>query len=183
MGFFSSLWSGVKKVLPIAAVAAPFLLPAVAPALAGSLGMAGGGGFLSTLGTASKLLSGANLISQIGPGSSSSSAPRTAGTLQQQKPKQLERPDSMSRPNSLAGMASFDPMQERSALATQGVQGGLGKDEDSYYQNLVQRSLIGEGNKLQPSLNSLLPVEQQYLGSKGKNLGGVEELLRSIKGY
>lgn len=92
------------------------------------------------------------------------------------------RPDAMSRPGSLSGFDSFTPDQERSALATKGLNQGLGKDEDSYYRNLIQRSLIGEGNKVAPDTNSLLPVESQYFSQQGMNTSGIMDFLKQIMG-
>lgn len=93
------------------------------------------------------------------------------------------KPAPVARPGSLAGMNGFDQTQERTAIATKGVSGGgLGKDEDSYYKNLVQRSLIGDNNQVSGSLNSLMPVESQYFSNNGVNTGDVNEFLRMIQG-
>lgn len=92
------------------------------------------------------------------------------------------RPDAMSRPGSLSGFDSFTPEQERSSLATRGINQGLGRDEDSYYRNLIQRSLIGEGNQVAPNTNSLLPIESQYFSQQGMNTSGIMDFLKQLTG-
>lgn len=94
-----------------------------------------------------------------------------------------KKPDAMARPSSAAALGSYDPTQERTALATKGVSGGgLGKEEDQYYKNLVQRSLIGDNNKVSGSLNTLMPVESQYFSGQGVNTSDINEFLRMIQG-
>lgn len=93
-----------------------------------------------------------------------------------------KRPDAMARPGSLTGFESFTPEQERSALATKGLNQGLGKDEDSYYKNLIQRSLIGEDNTPVGGTNTLLPVESQYFSQQGMNTSGIMEFLKQLAG-
>lgn len=91
------------------------------------------------------------------------------------------KPNAINRPDSLAEYSAFTPEQERSALATKGVNQGLGKDEDSYYKNLIQRSLIGDDNQPAPNTNSLLPVESQYFSQQGLNTSGIMEFLRQLQ--
>lgn len=108
----------------------------------------------------------------------------------QKAPKQIQaaqanpfvatRPDAMARPQALGDLASYAPEQERSALATKGLNQGLGDDEQAYYKNLVQRSLIGDGNKVTGSIDSLLPVEQQYFGQQGYNMTDINSFLQSL---
>lgn len=90
------------------------------------------------------------------------------------------RPDALARPSALGDMAAYAPEQERSALATKGLNQGLGDDEQAYYKNLVQRSLIGDGNKVTGSVDSLLPIEQQYFGQQGYNMKDINSFLQSI---
>lgn len=92
------------------------------------------------------------------------------------------RPDAIVRPGSLSGYSDFTPEQERSALATKGINQGLGKDENSYYRNLIQRSLIGDNNKPAPDTNSLLPVESQYFSQQGMNTSGIMDFLKQLQG-
>lgn len=92
------------------------------------------------------------------------------------------KPTAIARPSSLGDYASFTPDQERSALATKGLNQGLGGDEDSYYRNLIQRSLIGDDNKPAADTNSLLPVESQYFSQKGLNTSGIMEFLKQLQG-
>lgn len=91
------------------------------------------------------------------------------------------RPDAMNRPQVLNEMAGFLPEQERAALATRGVNAGLGSEEDQYYRNLLQRSLIDEGNQVNTSNpNFLLPIESQYFSKKGIDTSNIMEFLRGI---
>ena len=100
-----------------------------------------------------------------------------------QKIDPLSRPSPMASPRSLSAMAGFDQMQTRSGLATQGVNRGLDEEEDLYYRNLIQRSLIGDTNQVAGNLNSLLPIESQYFSGRGGDLSSVENFLRQIRGY
>lgn len=92
------------------------------------------------------------------------------------------RPDALIRPGSLSDYSGFTPEQERSALATKGLNQGLGKDEDSYYRNLIQRSLIGEGNQVAGDTNTLLPIESQYFSQQGMNTSGIMDFLKQLAG-
>lgn len=98
----------------------------------------------------------------------------------QANPFVASRPDAMARPAGLSDFAAYSPDQERTALATKGLNQGLGDDEQAYYKNLVQRSLIGDGNQVTGSVDSLLPVEQQYFGQQGHNMGDINAFLQSI---
>lgn len=148
-----------------------------AGALGSALGISGG-----TVSGASKLLQAASLGGSL-LGSGGQQQP-----LAQQKaapappPFTPKQPTAMAMPDSLSQLASFDPQQQRSALATKGVNGGLGGDEDAYYRNLLQRSLIGDGNKVNTSNpNFLLPVEGQYFSQQGKNTSDIMAFLKGIK--
>ena len=92
------------------------------------------------------------------------------------------KPSALARPSGLSDYANFTPEQERSALATKGLNQGLGKDEDAYYKNLVQRSLIGDNNKPAADTNSLLPVESQYFSQSGMNTSGIMDFLKQLQG-
>lgn len=95
------------------------------------------------------------------------------------KPK---KPNAMARPESLSEFASFDPTQERSALATKGVNQGLIGAEKDYYNNLVSRSLIGDNNEITGTENSLLPIEGQYFAKQGYSASDINGLLKAIMG-
>lgn len=111
-------------------------------------------------------------------------SPPSAGKAQSPTPSQpLTRPAAINAPASLSALATFDPTQTRSALATQGVNQGLGSEEDAYYRNLVQRSLIGDDNKITDNPNSLLPIESQYFSRQGMDTSSTENFLRQIRGY
>lgn len=153
-------------------------LSGAASAVGSALGISGG-----TVGGASQLLQAASL------GGSMLSSGGQKQALEQQKvsapstaPFVPKQPTAMATPDSLSQLASFDPQQQRSALATKGVNGGLGSDEDAYYRNLLQRSLIGEGNKVNTSNpNFLLPIEGQYFSQQGKNTSDIMKFLQGIQ--
>lgn len=91
------------------------------------------------------------------------------------------RPQAMGRPNTLNELAGFSQDQERSALATKGVNSGLGGVENSYYKNLLQRSLIGEGNQVNNNNpNFLMPIESSYFSNQGLNTSNLMEFLKGI---
>jgi hypothetical protein len=92
------------------------------------------------------------------------------------------RPDALNAPESLNELASFSPEQQRSALATRGLNQGLGADENNYYRNLVQRSLIGEGNQVDTSNpNFLMPIESQYFSQQGNNTSDIMQFLQGLQ--
>lgn len=92
-----------------------------------------------------------------------------------------ERPSALSRPASLGELSGYSPEQERSALATKGVNIGLGGDEQSYYRNLIQRSLIGDGGQVNTSNpNYLLPIESQYFSRQGLNTSDQMKFLQQL---
>lgn len=105
-----------------------------------------------------------------------------APTAAQAKPYEPKKPDVLARPASLGEFSGYSPEQERSALATKGTQGGLGRDEDAYYRNLIQRSLIGDNNQITGDTNSLLPVESQYFSKQGINTSDVMKFLEQLQG-
>lgn len=113
------------------------------------------------------------------PPKAMAAAPIAAAQAPEFKPV---KPMAVVRPDSLGEYANFDKQQERSALATKGINQGLGKDESGYYKNLVQRSLIGDDNKPAPDTNSLLPVESQYFSRQGMNTSGVMDFLKQLQG-
>lgn len=156
-----------KSFLPIASlIAAPFTGGA---SLLGGLGSIG-----SVLGALSgaQSLFGGNKQKEVGPAQGPVFNPT--------------RPNAMTAPSSLAGgeFASLSPEQQRSSLATKGINQGLGSEEDAYYRNLIQRSLIGDGNQVQPGNPGqyLLPVEGQYFSRKGINTSDMNKFLQGISG-
>lgn len=176
-----------KVALPVAAVAAPFLAPALIPAGAGALG------------TGLKLASGAaGLSSALGGGQKQqspqaqkiiiNSQPYEQGSPQAIEAAQAEtfipqRPEALARPEALNELSGFSQAQERSALATQGLNTGLGSEEDQYYRNLLQRSLIGEGNNVSAQQNDfLMPIESQYFSQRGYNTSNIMDFLKAIRG-
>lgn len=96
-------------------------------------------------------------------------------------PAPLKTPSAMERPGSLSDMANFAPEQERSALATRGLNTGLSQDENAYYRNLIQRSLIGPGNKVNmTNPNFLMPIESSYFSKQGQNTSDIVKFLQGI---
>lgn len=164
-----SIFKTLLKVAPI--VAAPFTGGASLFGLPAS-------SVLTGLSAAGSLLGGGEKQqpqnTYVYNGQQSPVAPAQAETF---TPKQ---PVAMARPGTLGDLASFSPDQERTALATKGLNQGLGQDEDAYYRNLIQRSLIGSDNAVTGSVNSLLPIEQQYFGKKGIAMNDINSFLKGI---
>ena len=92
-----------------------------------------------------------------------------------------ERPTAIDRPETLSELAAFSPEQERSALATQGMNIGLGAQENAYYRNLLQRSLIDEGGQVAQDQNFLLPIEQQFFQRQGVDVNDPLRFLEGIR--
>ena len=99
----------------------------------------------------------------------------------QEEPFVPVRPEALDRPETLSELAAFSPEQERSALATQGLNVGLGAAENQYYRNLLQRSLIGEGGQVAQDQNFLLPVEQQFFQRQGVDVSSPLRFLEGIR--
>lgn len=153
-------------------------LNAAAGSVAGSLTgpLSTASKFSNVIQAASPLLTGGNQNSI--PQARASQAVQTAAAKQQP----LTQPSAMAAPAGLSALAGFSPMQQRSNLATQGVNQGLGASENAYYNNLVQRSLIGDKNQITGSVNDLLPIEQQYYNRMGINTGDTNKFLNAIRG-
>lgn len=76
----------------------------------------------------------------------------------------------MALPGDLSQFGGLDPSQQESNIATQGVYGGgLGPDEQSYFNNLVNRQLTNSNRSTNP-ISNLSPIENSYLSQIG--LGG-----------
>lgn len=145
-------------------------------------------------GAAYDLLSGAGTGSSIFNSMSAASPILQALSLEQQKigspdspkvaketPFKPQRQEAMAAPSSLSPLAGFAPEQERAAIATKGVNVGLASDENAYYRNLLNRSLIGEGNKVNTdNPNFLMPIESQYFSQQGKNTSDLMKFLQGI---
>lgn len=145
-------------------------------ALGSALGIGGG-----TISNASNVLQALSLGgSMMGSPSQIAQSPQAA-QQQTQKPFTPKRPEALQSPSSLNDISGFAPDQTRSALATRGVNQGLGQQEQDYYKNLLQRSLIGEGNKVNTSNpNFLMPIESQYFSQQGNNTSDVMKFLQGI---
>lgn len=149
-------------------------------ALGGALGLSGG-----AVGNVSKVLQAASLFGAGGQPAAIASqkvgdpAPSVADVPQ----FTAKQPASIDRPASLSALSGYTPEQERSALATKGNNTGLGGDEQSYYRNLLMRSLVGEGGQVNTSNpNALLPIESSYLSKQGYNTSDITELLKRLQG-
>ena len=161
-----------------------------ASGLAGLVSNAGSGisdlvGGKGMFNTASKVLQAASLFGAGGQPAALASqkignpAP-SAGEVPQFIP---QRPSPLARPASLNEMAGMDATQERSALATRGKNVGLGGDEQSYYRNLIQRSLIGDGGQVDVNNpNQLLPIESSYLSKQGYDTSSLMKMLQQFQG-
>lgn len=141
----------------------------------------GGTSLMGILGTAGKVL-GAVSAAQSLFGKEKKTQQQGPVTAAQAPPFTPERPEEIQRPESLNELAAFSPEQQRSALATKGINQGLGGDENAYYRNLVQRSLIGDGNQVDTSNpNFLMPIESQYFSKQGSNTSDIMEFLKSLR--
>jgi hypothetical protein len=166
----SGIFKTLLKIAPVAA--APFtggasLFGLPASSVLGGLSAAG-----SLLGGKDKQQ--APSTTYIYNGQQSPVAPAQAETF---TPKQ---PQAMARPGTLNDLASFSPDQERASIATKGLNQGLGQDEDAYYRNLIQRSFVGSDGAVRGSVNSLLPIEQQYFGKRGIAMNDINSFLKGI---
>lgn len=158
--------------------------------LGGAISGAGAGvsGAASALGIGGGLLSNAsNLVSALGLAQQAMPQKQTLAKQKIGDPTPVEekftpvRPAAATRPMSLNDLSGFSPEQERSALATRGLNTGLGGEEQSYYQNLVQRSLIGDGGQINTeNPNFLMPIESSYFSRRGKNTSNINQFLRQL---
>jgi len=135
----------------------------------------GVGSFLGPVGAITSVINGANSFLN------KPKKPAIPGPAQA-APFSPKKPGAMALPSSLSEYADFTPEQQRSAFATKGINQGLGKDEDSYYKNLIQQSLIGDNNQITGDMNSLLPVESQYFSQQGINTSDIMKFLEQISG-
>lgn len=173
MSFFKSL----KKIaLPALAIGGTIAAPYLAPSLLG--GISSLGGALGGLSGAGGLLSGIGAIGGLLQPKQKTVSPTAA----QAAPFSPVKPSAIARPSSLADYSGFDPLQERTALATKGLNQGLGKQEQDYYTNLVQRSLIGDTNQPASDTSGLSPVESQYFSQKGINTSDIMKFLQQLQG-
>jgi hypothetical protein len=131
-----------------------------------------------TVGSAGKLMGAMSLANGIMSPAKQSQPTSTMSNPASYSPK---RPGEMARPMSLSEYSSFSPEQERSALATRGLNTGLGSEENSYYRNLLQRALIGERNRVDRTNTSfLLPIESSYFAKQGVDTGDIMKFLSGI---
>lgn len=91
----------------------------------------------------------------------------------------------MGLPGSLSSYSGLNPNQQASNIATRGVYGqGNGPDENSYFLNLINRSLVDPSGKVAGDTSGINPVENSYLSQLG--LGGYSnstDLLQKIGNY
>lgn len=98
------------------------------------------------------------------------------------------QPAAASLPSDLATLSpggqafgTMSPVQQSSYLATQGSQGGgLSNDDQSYYNNLLQRSLVNENGSTN-NINSLLPIERNYISHQGLPTGNTNDFLQALQ--
>lgn len=151
-------------------IAAPSIgeAAAVAGGAAGAgAGAAGVGSYLTTGLLAANALSALNT-----PKISMDGQPELSTAVPEEKPFVPKRADAPKTPSSLGDIAGLSPQQQYAQLATKGTAGGgLGTEEQKYYEDLVSRRLIDESGNI-GSLNQLLPIEQQYFERIGVPTGG-----------
>lgn len=100
--------------------------------------------------------------------------------VQPETPFAPVRPGEMAAPGTLSDMTGMSDLQRRTSLATRGVQGGLGAEEEAYFNNLTQRTLLDEGNSV-GGIDRLTPIELEYYRKKGLNAEDPYQLLRSLQ--
>lgn len=171
MSFFKKL---KKFALPALALAGSIAAPALAPSLISGIGSLG-----SVLGNVGGIASGIGAISGLLQPKQKKEPPIQAA---QATPFTPIKPTAIARPSALAGFSGFDPQQERAALATKGLNQGLGKQEEDYYTNLIQRSLIGDTNQVTSDSSALSPIESQYFSQKGFNTSDIMKFLQQLQG-
>lgn len=98
------------------------------------------------------------------------------------QPIAVNRPYEMARPQDMGDFLSgLSDLQARTALATRGAQGeGIGKGGEDYFLNMLLRNLIGEGGQM-GELESLTPIETQYLGQLGLPTADEQAFLKALK--
>lgn len=168
MGFFKKIFKNPLSIASIAA--APFT---------GGLSL-GGTGILGALNTAGSIFSAVSAAQSLFGGKDKAQAPVAPA---QAPPFNPVKPSAMKQPEGLgAEFSGFSPEQQRSALATRGVNQGLGSEEDAYYRNLVSRALIGDNNQVQPGNPDqyILPIESQYFSRKGLNTSDMLKFLQGL---
>ncbi len=142
--------------------------------IASALGGAAASGLSTPVSTAIGSTIGSNLASSYAPQPTPPGAPQFS-------------PNGVgigAMPGSLNSMASLTPQQQASSLATQGAYGGgLGRQEQGYFGNLVQNQLNPSAGKTN-DLSSLSPIENNYLGQLGfgsyGNSGSPNDLLKAL---
>jgi len=96
-------------------------------------------------------------------------------------PQEIKRPEALPIPSSLQGLS---PLQQTTALATQGqLGGGLGAEGGNIFLNLLQRRLIDTSGEVSP-FSDVTPIEQAFL-QQGFGLRfdpNTKSLLESIAG-
>jgi hypothetical protein len=142
----------------------------------GSLGSGAlklGSGIANVAGKASSLMTAASMLQK-------APKPQMTAVEPQESPFMPVRPGLFAAPPSLSDMAGMDDLQKRTNLATRGVQGGLGQEEEQYFNNMVQRTLLDENNSV-GNIDRLTPIELQYYRKKGYNADDPTQLLRSLQ--
>jgi len=140
-------------------------------------GFLGGGLAESLVGSDSGKISKTNVpqVAQI-----ASPAPILKNPETGYKPTRMPQVSSGSLADSLSGLS---PIQQVSGLATEGYYGsGLGKDEQNYWLNMVNRRLVDDSGTVDPDLQELLPIEQSYLSQLGIQ-GRPVDILQGIEKY
>lgn len=111
--------------------------------------------------------------------------PRALSTQRAVTQESVMRPMEMPIPQFLSLSSAMTPLQMRTAIASRAVAGPGGQytspEAQSFYDNLLKRSLIGDDNSLF-GLDTLLPIDLQYLAQvRGiENPAGTQALLAAL---
>lgn len=143
--------------------------------VASSLGSVGLGGVAQALpaslaGSSVSGLAGQALGQQLGQSLATEPERRASGVLptaitgqQTAEPFNPQRPASMALPSSLSDLGGLSDIQQSTAIATKGVEGGgVGGEGQNYFLNLLQRRLVDQGGNL-AGYEQVNPIEEQFL--------------------
>lgn len=123
----------------------------------------GGASIGSALGGAAGMSMANNAMHDSSPQMQSQSSQSVTGIT----PFSPKQEDAQQIPASLSGLGSLTDQQKSSNLATQGVYGGgNGPQEQSYFENLLNRRLVDQGGNTS-DLSQVSPIEQSYLQKLG----------------
>lgn len=158
-----------KAIAPIFGAAVGSVIPGVGTSLGATLG----GGLGSLFGDSGK--------KESGPEQPSGPVGMTDIKAEAEKPFEPKREEAMAQPESFKAFGSLNPQQESSAIATRGVYGqGVSNEEQSYYQNLINRQLVDDSGGL-GDLGNLQNIDRTFLNQLGYGQSNPRDLLEAMQ--